>query len=80
MAILAEGAVSYRKASINNKTCSCGTNRESEKKKGKVFYHIVYRTNGKQVWRSLASFENVKAASLEDARIPCGRGSWGRSS
>ena len=68
MAILAECPVCHRKASIKNKRCKCGTNLDAEKKSKKVTYHIVYRVNGKQTWKSLSSFEGVKANSIEDAR------------
>ena len=68
MAILAECPRCHRKQSIRNKACKCGSNLDTAKKNKKVFYHIVYRVDGKQIWRSLSSFENVQANSLEDAK------------
>jgi hypothetical protein len=68
MAILVKCPVCHKKQSFKHKVCPCGTKLGSEKKKGKVFYHIVYRANGKQIWRSLSSFEGVKANGIEDAR------------
>lgn len=68
MTILAECPVCHKKQSIRNKICKCGVNLDHEKKYKRVFYHIVYRANGKQVWKSLSSFKNVKGNSIVDAR------------
>lgn len=69
MAILAECPVCHKKQSVTNKACRCGVKLDAEKKNKKVRYHIVYRLpEGKQVWRSLASFENCDPCSLKDAR------------
>ena len=68
MAILAECPVCHKKQSIRNKLCKCGLDLDKEKRKKKVFYHIVYRLDGKQVWKALTTFENVKGNSIEDAR------------
>jgi len=46
MAILAECPVCRRKQAISNKLCKCGANLDAEKKRKKVFYHIVYRVEG----------------------------------
>jgi hypothetical protein len=68
MAILAECPACHRKASIKNKRCKCGADLDAEKKAKRVLDHIVYRMDGKQVWKALSSFEGVKANSIEDAR------------
>jgi integrase len=69
MAILAECPRCHKKQSIRNKACKCGADLDQEKRRKKVFYHIVYRIDGKQVWRSLSSFEKVKPNSLKDAKL-----------
>lgn len=69
MAILAECPICHKKQSIKNKKCSCGTDMDAEKgKKRRVKYHIVYRLNGKQKWKSVASFKGLNSYSIEDAR------------
>ena len=47
MAILAECPICHRKQSIRNKACKCGLSLDTAKKNKKVFYHIVYRVDGK---------------------------------
>jgi integrase len=74
MAILAECPRCHKKQSIQKKACPCGANLDGEKKSKKVRYHIVYRLpEGKQVWRSLASFKDVDPTSIEDARAVEGK-------
>ena len=68
MALLAECPVCHRKQAVSNKACKCGRDLDAEKRAKKALYHIVYRVNGKQVWRSLASFEDVNPHTIEDAR------------
>lgn len=68
MAIIAECPVCHRKQSLKKKACACGADLDKEKENRKVRYHIVYRTNGKQKWRSVGSFKELNACSLEDAR------------
>jgi len=68
MAIIAECPVCHRKQSLKKKVCACGADLDKEKENRKVRYHIVYRTNGKQKWRSVGSFKELDACSLEDAR------------
>jgi integrase len=42
---------------------------DTEKKNKKVRYHLIYRDkNKKQIWRSLASFDDVDPYSLTDAK------------
>jgi len=68
MAIVAECPVCHRKQSVKAKACPCGANLDNEKKNKKVRYHIIYRRDGKQVWRSLSTFKDVDPCSVEDAR------------
>jgi integrase len=68
MAILAECPVCHKKHSVKAKACPCGANLDNEKKNKKVRYHVVYRQNGKQVWRSLSTFKDCDPCSIEDAR------------
>jgi len=67
MATLAECPVCHKKQSIKNKVCDCGENLDNAKKNKRVRYHIVYRKDGKQVWKSLSSFEGMSPYSIEDA-------------
>lgn len=67
MAILAECPVCHKKHSVKAKACPCGANLDNEKKNKKVRYHIVYRQEGKQVWRSLSTFKDCNAYSITDA-------------
>jgi hypothetical protein len=68
MAILAECPVCHKKHSVKSKACPCGANLDNEKKNKKVRYHIVYRQDEKQVWRSLSTFKDCDPCSIEDAR------------
>jgi hypothetical protein len=68
MAIIAECPMCHKKQSARNKTCSCGSNLDKEKRNKKVKYHLVYRVNGKQKWEYVGSFEDLNGYSIEDAR------------
>ncbi len=57
----------HKKHSVKAKACPCGANLDNEKKNKKVRYHIVYRQEGKQVWRSLSTFKDCNAYSITDA-------------
>jgi integrase len=68
MAILAECPVCHGKQAVKNKQCRCGENLDRWKKNRRIRFHVVYRLNGKQVKKSLASFKGMDPYSLEDAR------------
>ena len=68
MAILAECPVCHKKHSVKAKACPCGADLDNEKKNKRVRYHIVYRQNGKQVWRSLSAFKDCDPYSVKDAK------------
>jgi integrase len=68
MAIVAECPRCKRKQSVQRKRCTCGADLDKEKRGKKVKYHVIYRVNGKQVWKSLASFEGMNPYSLQDAK------------
>ncbi|UCF85728.1 MAG: tyrosine-type recombinase/integrase [Desulfobacteraceae bacterium] len=73
MAILAECPQCHKKQSVKRKKCKCGLELNKTKKSKQVKYHLVYRVNGKQKWRSISSFNGpdgkpFDTCSFEDAR------------
>ena len=73
MAIIAECPQCHNKQSVKKKKCKCGLDLDKAKKSKQVKYHLVYRVNGKQKWRSVSSFNGPNgkpfdAYSFEDAR------------
>ncbi|MGD8953790.1 MAG: site-specific integrase [Desulfobacterales bacterium] len=70
MAILAVCPACYRQQKVANKRCAaCGLSMDKFKKAGKVKYWVTARDqDGKQIRKSVGSFEGLKATSIADAR------------
>jgi integrase len=70
MAILAVCPACYRQQKVANKRCAaCGLSMDKFKKAGKAKYWVTARDqDGKQIRKSVGSFEGLKATSIADAR------------